>query len=643
MLFLSTGAKETSMITYPYLLLLACVISLLFVTDDVEAKKKKKTYTQGEDFQMCMKPLLDADSNNVWPPSNLQETSFSVACPPQVVIPSDSLFYDYGRATFNRQYSHHPAAIFYATSSSQVQAAIQCASSLNLKVSPAGRRNSFLSMAVPNGYIVIDLSLMNNLSLDIDKMEAVVGPGVNGPNVQSACQDSEVSGLSAASGVCAQVGMFPWALGGGLGFQGHRLGLGCDSLVELEMVLADGSIVTVNENQNQDLFWASCGGAGGTFGIVTSMTLRLHILPNEGKNFAFYFSYTGKEDFVEGWMRFQDWFPTASRLWGFDLPVLSPAGYVLPLSLTAQKPDPAPRFTFFAYYWGSRKDAMHDLTAAGLNVTSASIVPLGLYPSHQAFYSLTQQPSWNGGAGFASTSNAVGNTAVVNSFGNPWATLATMNSEVATALAHGKEFTMSNSKTIPPVGITVPYSPFAGTDMVGGAFYSLFFYVKNRFVDRLSRTTIENVADFLTQVSAECLSGNLNMCTLQIGGHPLGGAYADREPTETAFFWRKKLILLYFMISSLDGGSVSSEEKDTIDALMELVVPRNSLNQSAYSNYQQETFNDWEYGYFGENYQRLLDIKEAVDPNGLFTKQFTVGYQNTHSKSGKQKSSMFDL
>ena len=67
--------------------------------------------------------------------------------------------------------------------------------------------------------------------------------------------------------------------GGGYGSFSKRYGTGAGSVIEFEVVTADGEIRIANAAQNADLFWALRGGGGGTFGVVTKVTLRAHETP----------------------------------------------------------------------------------------------------------------------------------------------------------------------------------------------------------------------------------------------------------------------------------------------------------------------------------------------------------------------------
>ncbi|MGI9196091.1 MAG: FAD-binding protein [Candidatus Nanopelagicales bacterium] len=89
------------------------------------------------------------------------------------------------------------------------------------------------------------------------------------------------SGLYIQGGGCTSVGACGgFALGGGFGSFSKRFGSGAAGVLEISVVLASGKIVVANAYQNADLFWAMRGGGGGTFGVVTHMTLLAHPEPS---------------------------------------------------------------------------------------------------------------------------------------------------------------------------------------------------------------------------------------------------------------------------------------------------------------------------------------------------------------------------
>jgi FAD/FMN-containing dehydrogenase len=80
-------------------------------------------------------------------------------------------------------------------------------------------------------------------------------------------------------GGCGTVGVAGLVLGGGFGSYSKHYGIAAASLLQAEIVTADGAVRIANACTNPDLFWALKGGGGGTFGVVTRLTLRTHELP----------------------------------------------------------------------------------------------------------------------------------------------------------------------------------------------------------------------------------------------------------------------------------------------------------------------------------------------------------------------------
>ena len=88
------------------------------------------------------------------------------------------------------------------------------------------------------------------------------------------------NGRYVQGGGCATVGAAGGFIqGGGFGSFSKKFGTGAAGVLEAEIITADGTIRTVNACQNQDLFWALKGGGGGTYGIVSKITLQTHDLP----------------------------------------------------------------------------------------------------------------------------------------------------------------------------------------------------------------------------------------------------------------------------------------------------------------------------------------------------------------------------
>lgn len=80
-------------------------------------------------------------------------------------------------------------------------------------------------------------------------------------------------------GGCTTVGTAGFLQGGGFGSFSKMFGTGASNLLEAEVVTANGQVRVVNDARDPDLFWALKGGGGGTFAAVSRMTVATHELP----------------------------------------------------------------------------------------------------------------------------------------------------------------------------------------------------------------------------------------------------------------------------------------------------------------------------------------------------------------------------
>ena len=88
-------------------------------------------------------------------------------------------------------------------------------------------------------------------------------------------RETQLHGLATTGGVISTTGIGGLTLGGGIGWLMGKHALALDNLLSVDVVLADGKLVTANLDEHSDLFWALRGG-GGNFGVAASMEYRLH-------------------------------------------------------------------------------------------------------------------------------------------------------------------------------------------------------------------------------------------------------------------------------------------------------------------------------------------------------------------------------
>jgi len=120
--------------------------------------------------------------------------------------------------------------------------------------------------------MVIDFSAMKSVGVDLEKRVARAEAGATLAEFDTATQ---ASGFATTMGTFQPTGIAGLTLGGGLGWLMGKYGLSCDNLIGAELVSADGRLLNVAADENEDLLWGLRGG-GGNFGVVTSFTYRVH-------------------------------------------------------------------------------------------------------------------------------------------------------------------------------------------------------------------------------------------------------------------------------------------------------------------------------------------------------------------------------
>ncbi|MBY0384670.1 BBE domain-containing protein, partial [bacterium] len=125
--------------------------------------------------------------------------------------------------------------------------------------------------------LVIDIREMNSIEINGDASSAVIGGGALLGNVYETVAQK---GVVVPAGTCPTVGITGHTTGGGYGLLTRPLGLACDSLLSAQLIDARGQLISANENENPDLFWALRGGGSGSFGVITSIQFKTHQIRN---------------------------------------------------------------------------------------------------------------------------------------------------------------------------------------------------------------------------------------------------------------------------------------------------------------------------------------------------------------------------
>jgi hypothetical protein len=187
----------------------------------------------------------------------------------ELILRQDSN-YNETRKVYNAMIDKRPAMIAMCTDVTDVVAAVNFGRENNMLVSVRGGGHNAGGLGICDDGLVIDLSKIRYTYVDQKAKTIRVGGGSQWGDVDHA---GHTYGLAVPSGIISTTGVGGLTLGGGLGYLTPRYGLTIDNLISADMVMADGSIVTASEVENEDLFWAIRGG-GGNFGIVTSFLFK---------------------------------------------------------------------------------------------------------------------------------------------------------------------------------------------------------------------------------------------------------------------------------------------------------------------------------------------------------------------------------
>lgn len=261
-----------------------------------------------------------------------------------VLLPGDP-GYDDARSVFNGHIDRHPAVIARCRRADDVAAAVAFARDEGLEIAVRGGGHSAVGHSVCDGGLMINLSEMQQVTVDPAARRARCGGGATWADVDAA---TAAHGLAVPGGIVGHTGIGGLTLGGGMGWLTRRAGLSCDNLVSAEVVTADGRILTASDEEHADLFWALRGG-GGNFGVVTTFEYRLHQLDPLAQLGLFFW---GVEDGAEA-LRFSQEFVNALP---DHLAAMIAAMSAPPEPFVPEQYHFLPGYALFVVGWGSAEE-----------------------------------------------------------------------------------------------------------------------------------------------------------------------------------------------------------------------------------------------------------------------------------------------
>jgi FAD/FMN-containing dehydrogenase len=377
-------------------------------------------------------------------------------------------------------------------------------------------------------------------------------------------------------GGCLSVGAAGGFLqGGGFGSWSRKYGIAAASLLEAEVVTADGKIAIANACQNQDLFWALRGGGGGTFGVVTRVTLRTHALP---RNFGgVYGTIEAKSD----------------------------AAY---LELLER----------FLVFYGERLNNEHwgeQIHVNGDNKLELSLAFQGLSaPEAEALWKPFRQ--WIEARPQSLTLKA---------------RFIEMPADQAWDYSHYQEIAPQAVATNPSAK---PLWWWKSNEEELAAYWVAY---QSRWIpaDRFAAAEAPRFARVLFEASRNWDVG-LHFNKGQAGASPEALA-RDRETSMNPAVYKAAALAIIATVASAYPGvrghelNVASAEaqRARIAAAMK-IIREATLGAGAYVNETDYFEKDWKQEFWGANYPRLLEIKHKYDPDGLFLCHHCVGSDESH-------------
>jgi hypothetical protein len=220
---------------------------------------------------MTSHPLTSSSNESPVAPSALEIEELRADFRGSLLLAGDP-GYEERRRVWNGAIDRHPAVIARCVAVADVIRTVDFVRTRGLRLAVRGGGHNVTGNAVCDGGVVLDLSGMRAIRVDPAHRTVRAEGGATWGELD---RETYAFGLATTGGIVSTTGVGGLTLGGGIGWLGRSYGLASDNLVSVDLVTADGALLTASGTEHADLFWGLRGG-GGNFGVATSLEFRLH-------------------------------------------------------------------------------------------------------------------------------------------------------------------------------------------------------------------------------------------------------------------------------------------------------------------------------------------------------------------------------
>lgn len=240
------------------------------------------------------------------------------------LVRSSDAVYDEKRSIWNATIDKKPAAIVVCETEEDVIAAVKLAKENQWSISVRSGGHHIGGFAVCDNGLMIDVSNMNNVTVDVERKIVEVETGAKSGQLNA---ETQKYGLAVPLGTASGTGVAGVALSGGIGYLRGMYGLTCDNIIGATIVTADGEVLEVNEESHPDLLWAIRGG-GGNFGVVTKLQFTAYEIGTEVLALDVMYDYKDAKQILQKVQAFTEQAPDEAISINLTVAVLPPAPFL---------------------------------------------------------------------------------------------------------------------------------------------------------------------------------------------------------------------------------------------------------------------------------------------------------------------------